>query len=217
MQHAPLAGRVRLAALGDSTGLGVGARSGLGYVARLALRLEEPLARRGITLEAANLCGSGATSNDVRARQLPRALALRPDVATVCVGGNDLWRGVSEARFADNVDAVVAALGAAGARVVLGTVPDISQAPVARMAESLLGVRPEDVRRRAEALAARVREVADRRGAVLFDLFELAGDRPSREPRLFCDDGFHPSCEGYEAWAEMMLPYVVRAIDAAGP
>src|SRR5947209_4099613 len=89
-------------ALGDSTGVGVGAKSGAGYVDRIVMHLRE----RTTDLVVANLCMSGATSTTVRERQLGAALARRPKLATVMVGGNDLWRGVAPETFAKNLDAI---------------------------------------------------------------------------------------------------------------
>ena len=76
-------------ALGDSAAQSIGAsRPERGYVALLADRLQ---ARAGKPVQVINLSESGATIEDVLERQLPRLLALRADLVTVAVGGNDMF------------------------------------------------------------------------------------------------------------------------------
>src|SRR5215213_2043326 len=69
-------------ALGDSTGVGVGAREGGGYVARLFERVER--ARPGSRL--VNLCVSGATTGDVLRAQVGRVGEAGPSLVTVGIG-----------------------------------------------------------------------------------------------------------------------------------
>ena len=84
-------GPIVYVALGDSTGAGVGARDGGGYVARLFKRIEER--RPGSTLN--NVCVSGATTADLVRGQLDRGVALNPDLVTVGIGINDIGHGLS--------------------------------------------------------------------------------------------------------------------------
>src|SRR4030095_9485311 len=84
-------------ALGDSTVEGVGASSrSRNYVSRLHERLRAgyPAARR------ANLGAGGATSADVRARQLDRAIELHPQLVTLAIGPNDITTEVPLAAYA---------------------------------------------------------------------------------------------------------------------
>lgn len=85
-----------LCALGDSASAGVGDRlvgsdrssvrdvPGSGWPAHLATLLGADLL---------NVGRNGARARDLLAEQLPTALAARPDLATVLVGGNDVLRG----------------------------------------------------------------------------------------------------------------------------
>src|SRR5262249_61682980 len=76
------------AALGESSTLGVGdpAPGGgwRGWAAFLAQSLPGG--------QLVNLAATGARAADVERVQLPRALELRPDVASVIVGTNDILR-----------------------------------------------------------------------------------------------------------------------------
>jgi lysophospholipase L1-like esterase len=82
------------AALGDSITLGIGdrgpGRAWRGWAVLLADGLREPRLH--------NLSASGAQSADVERDQLPRALELRPDVASVIVGINDTLRSSFDPR-----------------------------------------------------------------------------------------------------------------------
>ena len=120
------AGPVVYVALGDSTGVGVGARKGGGYVARLFERLE----RERPGSRVVNLCVSGAETGDVLRGQLPRVAAARPTLVTVGIGINDLTHGVEVEQFARNYEEIVARLRAVtDAPVVVTNIPDISTAP----------------------------------------------------------------------------------------
>ncbi|MEU4365515.1 GDSL-type esterase/lipase family protein, partial [Promicromonospora sp. NPDC023987] len=119
------AGRERsfgLVALGDSITVGVGdtvgpdAVHGPGWAAHLAVVLG---------VEAfTNLASSGARSHDVVGAQLDAALALRPRLATVLVGGNDVLRSDFDARrMLRDLHRCVTELCRAGADVVLVRLP----------------------------------------------------------------------------------------------
>src|ERR671915_2494616 len=82
-------------ALGDSTGVGVGARKGGGYVARLFERIER--VRPGSRL--VNLCVSGAATGDVLRSQVVRVGEARPTLVTLGVGINDLTRMSAPEQF----------------------------------------------------------------------------------------------------------------------
>ena len=76
------------AALGDSITLGVGDPAPGGGWRGWAAFLAESLPGGRLV----NLAANGARAADVERTQLPRALELRPDVASVVVGVNDILR-----------------------------------------------------------------------------------------------------------------------------
>ncbi|SQD93409.1 Lipolytic protein G-D-S-L family [Parafrankia sp. Ea1.12] len=79
------------AGLGDGVSMGrdrgPGALAGRGFAALLAAALAPP----GL-VHYENLARTGATARDVRVRQLPVALALRPALACVVAGMNDVFK-----------------------------------------------------------------------------------------------------------------------------
>lgn len=83
-------GYLRFAALGDSTTAGVGdpvPDGWRGWARLLAASLADQH-----DVSFCNLAVSGALAGDVRHRQLPDALAHRPDIASLIVGVNDTMR-----------------------------------------------------------------------------------------------------------------------------
>lgn len=196
-------GPVVYVALGDSTGVGVGARKGGGYVARLFQRVER--LRPGSRL--VNLCVSGATSADVLRSQAGRVGAEAPTLVTLGVGINDVTRQVEPEQFARNLEEIVGRLRAqTAAPVVVSNLPDVSHAP------AVPAFLREEARSRILMFNARVGEAAARHGLFLADSFEKSAAVIPTHPEFFSPDGFHPSEEGYEFWAFEMWPTVKRAL-----
>ena len=80
----------RFVAVGDSMTEGVGDPVPGGGLRGWADRLAEALRAERPDLEYANLAIRGLRTAEVRDRQLDRALALRPDLASALSGMNDL-------------------------------------------------------------------------------------------------------------------------------
>jgi acyl-CoA thioesterase I len=203
----PSSGPVNYVALGDSTGVGVGATNG-GYVARLFKRIEQH--RPGSKL--LNLCVSGATSEDVQLRQLDRGIQAKPTLVTLGIGINDLGHGFSVDTAATNIDRIVARLkNETQAQIVISNLPDISHAPAIP--------RPlrAEVQNRIEQLNQRISEVGARHGVKVFDIYSSTHELLADHPEYFSRDGFHPSDAGYEVWAEQMWPSIAQAVGIQHP
>ncbi len=197
-----ITGPINYLALGDSTGAGVGARQG-GYVARLFRRI---LALRPES-KLTNLCVSGATTSDVLREQLDRGVSGQPNFITLGIGINDIGHGMSLERFSQNYDQILTTLKSkTTATIVVTNIPEISTAP--RI--------PESMRREYQQLIVRynqkLEEVALRHGVTVFDVYTITQEQLPSHPEYFSADGFHPSDQGYELWAETMWPTVARAI-----
>ena len=80
----------RYVALGDSSTEGLDDPDGLGGYRGWSRRLAERIASGQGGLLYANLAVRGRTTGEIREQQLVPALALRPDLATVFSGTNDL-------------------------------------------------------------------------------------------------------------------------------
>jgi acyl-CoA thioesterase I len=190
---------LRYVALGDSSGVGVGARQG-GYVEHLFQRLRR--ARTGVGL--LNLSVSGATSATVLSGQLPRAQRAQPHLVTLGVGINDLWRGVTPAQFESHLDSLARGLVSTGATVVMSNLPDMSLAPVARLAAGFLPV--SLIVSRIGEFNAAVERVVARHGLLGVDLHTPSRAELSGTTDYFSPDGFHPSDTGYRRMADHFWP-----------
>jgi lysophospholipase L1-like esterase len=180
-------GRLRYVALGDSQTEGVGDGDDATGLRGWADRFAEHLAADGTRVEYANLAVRGRLAGQVRAEQLGPALELRPDLATVVAGVNDLLRpGYDAARVAGHLEAMFAALAGSGARVATMTFPDVSR--IAPLARPLLP--------RVLDLNERIRAAAARHGAVVLDTH---GHAVTTDSRLWCADRLHCAPRGH-AW-----------------
>ncbi|CAL9365534.1 hypothetical protein SUDANB178_00750 [Streptomyces sp. enrichment culture] len=108
----------RYVALGDSQTEGLGDGDDTVGLRGFADRLAEHLARDRPGLGYADLAVRSRLAAQIHAEQLAPALALRPDLATVVTGVNDLLRPRFDAHHdAGHQEAMFAALTAQGARV----------------------------------------------------------------------------------------------------
>lgn len=172
-------------ALGDSITVGIGdpvpEGGWRGWAALLAATLDQPDLR--------NLATLGALAADVEHRQLPVAVAARPDVASVVVGLNDTLRGdFDPGRTGASVDRTVAALRAAGAEVLTARLPDPGQM------FGLPGALARPLARRMRAVNAEMDQVALRYRTVHLD---AARDRAIYERRYWSVDRLHPNERGH--------------------
>lgn len=179
----------RYVALGDSSTEGLEDPDGAGGWRGWADRLAERLAELQGSVLYANLGVRGRRTAQVRAEQLAPACALRPDLATVFTGTNDvIARRFDAGRVAEDVEAMLAALSRAGATVLVLTLPDLG--PVMPLARPLAP--------RVRALNAAVRAAARRTGAVLAD---LAAHPVAHDRRLWCGDRLHANPMGHARMA----------------
>ncbi|HEU4537471.1 MAG TPA: SGNH/GDSL hydrolase family protein [Polyangiaceae bacterium] len=203
----------RYVALGDSTAAGYGVGPAESYVARTFARLRE--SRPDATL--LNLGRNGATLRDLlgsqRGSQRGALAGLAPDLVTVSIGANDLWRRVPVDEFAAGLDALGRALRELDAAVVVSNLPDLTRAPIAPAAETWIGLSLDAIGRRVGLFNEAFREVARRHELALFDLFDETRVALAEHPEYFGPDGFHPSAEGHAAWAAGLWPPLCEALE----
>lgn len=175
---------VRILALGDSLTAGYG----LDLADTFPVQLEDALRADGLDVAVINAGVSGDTSAGGLAR-LGWALADRPHMAIVALGGNDALRGLDPAATRANFDAIVTRIEAAGVRVLLAGM----KAPPNLGAEY------------GRAFEAVFAGVAERHGVALYPFF-LEG--VAAVPALNQDDAIHPNARGIQIMVEGILPYV---------
>jgi lysophospholipase L1-like esterase len=192
----PSGAYLRYVALGDSQTEGLGDGDDTVGLRGFADRFAEHLAALEPALQYANLAVRGRTAGQVRTQQLGPALALRPDLATVVAGVNDLLRPrYDAAEVAGHLEEMFAALTDAGTHVVTLTFPDIAKiAPLAR-----------PLRSRVSDLNTRIRAAAARHGVAVA---ETGRQAVTTDPRLWTADRLHASALGHERIAAALAQAV---------
>jgi lysophospholipase L1-like esterase len=198
-----------LVMLGDSSAAGYGVHKPRETPGAL---LATGISRRlGRPVRYSCLAVVGATSLGL-APQVEAALELRPDLAVIVVGGNDVTHRANRAAAVRYLAQAVRQLRQAGAQVVVGTCPDLGTIrPIRPPLRWLAG-------RWSRQLAAAQAVAAVEAGVWAVSLGDLLGPRFAAEPhRMFSLDGFHPSAEGYAAAAAVLLPTALAALGAGDP
>ncbi|MEV6978988.1 SGNH/GDSL hydrolase family protein [Kitasatospora sp. NPDC093806] len=207
-QQQPVGGPVRFVALGDSLTEGVGDPIPDGFRGWAAL-LARSLAPPHPGVEFTNLARSGALTTDLTTEQLPAALALRPQVAAVVVGGNDTLRsGFDVGHTTRSLDAVLGRLTAGGALVLTACLPD--PGTLLRLPRPL--ARP--LARRMRAVNTVVHALSARHQAVHLHIADLPW---TAERRLLSVDRLHPSAEGHHLIARGFHDLLATAGRPLGP
>lgn len=189
-----MAERTRFVALGDSLSEGwcdPVADSGepwFGWADRLAILLDRAAADDGGAVDYANLAVRGRRVDAIANEQAPNAVAIRPHLVSVMGGGNDLLLpNADPIRIARRLDSAVARIRDGGATVLLATGVDPILPAIAR-----------GLRGRFERFADEIRCVAEHRGAVLLDLWELDS---LREAGSWAPDRIHLTPAGHRRLA----------------
>jgi len=187
----------RYVAIGDSSTEGLEDPDKVGGYRGWSRRLAQRIAKAQGSLAYANFGVRGRTTRQILDQQLAPALAMRPDLATVFSGTNDVM-GIRFDRdaVAHDMEAIQRALIAGGATVLTFTLPDLTPVmPIAR------GIAP-----RIRALNEGLRGAAARTGAILLDFatYPVASD-----PRLWSDDRIHANAVGHALVADA-LAYALR-------
>src|SRR5260370_6360641 len=180
-----MAGTGAFAVLGDSftEGLGDPYPDGTGYRG-WADRWAERLAVDRPGLRYANLAVRGKMLREVAGDQVPRAVAMAPDLVSLAAGGNDLLRPRADPdALAQVFDEAVARLNEAGCRVLVFTGFDPRTFPLIRL-----------IRGKTAAYNMHLRAIADRRDCLLVDLWSM---RALADPRAWSLDRLHLAPDGH--------------------
>jgi lysophospholipase L1-like esterase len=198
------------AALGDSITLGVGdpirvpGRSGVtwrGWAALLAGGLQDA--------QLHILASNGARAADIERVQLPRALRLRPEVASVVFGVNDTLRSSFDPdQIAAAATHTISSLRASGAQVLTMRLPDPGKML------GLPGALARPLARRAHRVNAVMDSLAKRFGTLHFD---AANDAEVYDPRMWAVDRLHPSERGHRLIARRFHAQLSAAGHPVGP
>lgn len=198
----------RFVALGDSFTEGIGDPDPAhpGYHRGWADRVAEELAAGTQHFAYANLAVRGRLIEQIRDEQVAPALALKPDLITLCAGGNDVIRpGSDPDETARILDTLVELLATSGATIVLFNGPDVRETPVVGSIRGKVAIFNENVR-----------TVAKRHDAVVADMWSL---RELTRKDMWDEDRLHFSPLGHHTIAAMVLDTlnVDHALDPVQP
>ncbi len=184
----------RYVAVGDSFTEGIGDPDPdrEGYHLGWADRVAEELALGGPHFAYANLAVRGKLIEQIRDDQVAPALELKPDLISVCAGGNNVIRpGGDPDQVAATLDTMVQILATTGATIVLFNGPDVRDSAVMGSIRSKVAIFNENVR-----------TVALRHDALVADMWSL---RELANPVMWDEDRLHFSPMGHHTIARMVL------------
>jgi lysophospholipase L1-like esterase len=177
-------------------------RAWRGWAALLADGLRDP--------ELHILASNGACVADIEHDQLPRALAVEPEIASVVFGINDTLRpSFDPEHIAAATARIVGTLRASGAQVLTMRLPDAGK--MLRLPSAL--ARP--LARRTQAVNAALDAAAERFGTLHFD---AAGTIAAYDKKMWAVDRLHPNERGHRLIARSfhsLLADVGHPVEAA--
>ena len=179
-------------AYGDSLTAGYQLPPGQGF----APQLEKALRAKGrdVTVVGAGVSGDTSTQGRARVNWVLAGMKQKPDLVVVELGANDMLRGQSPRTARDNIDAMVKAFKARGARVLIAGMranPTLG----ARYITQFEGLFPA---------------VAKANGAALYPFFL---DGVTAQRGMLLGDGLHPNQRGVAVIVRRILPSVERELD----
>lgn len=195
---------IKVALLGDSSAAGYGVhRVEDTPGARLVSGLSSRADRRVYLREFAKV---GAKSSDLGA-QVDRTLTIKPDLAVILIGANDVTHTVLPSHSVRYLSEAVRRLRVAGIAVLVGTCPDLGT--IKPIGPPLKQVARSWSRRLAAAQTIAVVE----EGGRTVSLGSVLGPEFAAAPALlFGPDQFHPSADGYRSLAAVLLPSAMAAL-----
>ncbi len=185
---------VHVLAFGDSLTAGYGLPRQQGF----APQLEDTLRRNGIRAHVTNAGVSGNTAGQGRARLkwTLDGLKVKPDLAIVALGANDMLRGLPPSHTREDLDAILAEFKRRDIPVVLAGM----------LAPPNLG--PEY----AAEFEPMFPDLAREHGVILYPFF-LEG--VAAERHLNQEDGIHPTAAGVEEIVDRIIGPVEQLIASA--
>lgn len=184
----------RFVAIGDSftEGLGDPDPESPGGLRGWADRFAEVLAEHDPEFAYANLAVRGKLIGQITEEQLDVALDLRPDLVSVCAGGNDVIRpGTDPDAVAEQLESIVSRLRETGATVILFTGVDTRFQPVFRSIRGKVAIFNENVRK-----------VAQRHDCFVVDQWAL---EQLQDSRYWAGDRLHLNALGHHTIARAAL------------
>jgi len=187
--------------LGDSLTAGVGAGSYQNsYPYLLATRLSE----RGGQVTLKPHAKPGATTNEAVTKLLDGVIASDPDLVTVLLGVNDVYRGVSAEAFTYTYRYILERLThETRARVYVVAIPYVGAPGLTTPADHAY------LDARTQAFNAILRTLAETYHLPYLDLYTpTAAQAYAEGGDYYAKDLLHPSATGYALWADILYAHL---------
>ncbi|GIF43355.1 SGNH/GDSL hydrolase family protein [Actinoplanes xinjiangensis] len=195
---------LELVILGDSSAAGYGVHRpretpGALFATGISRRL-----RRPVRLHRLAVVGSVSAGLPY---QVDAALEYQPELAIILIGGNDVTHFSARPAAVRHLGDAVRRLRAAGCRVVVGTCPDLGAIQPIKPPLRWLA------RRWSRQLAAAQTIAVVEAGGRTVSIGNLLGPMFEADPvRMYSEDRFHPSVEGYARAVSVMMPTVMAVL-----
>jgi lysophospholipase L1-like esterase len=179
-------------AVGDSFTEGLNDHGADGRFRGWADRVAERLSGLNPEFRYANLAVRGKLIDQIVRDQVPVAIEMKPDLISLCAGGNDLLRpGSDPDRMAKKLAGAVRDLRGTGADVLLFTGVDPRDTPIMRRARGKFAT-----------FYLHIRSISDLYGCRVVDQWSMQG---LRDWRAWSEDRLHMNEEGHRMVAAKVL------------
>jgi lysophospholipase L1-like esterase len=201
---APGPNPLKFAVLGDSVAAGLGAESTDMLPGVLLARGLAEESGRPVRLTTYAMVGANTRT---LIAQVDKAIVDPPDLVLLIIGGNDVTGKMRVRTSAALLRIEVARLRTAGARVVVGTCPDLGVIrPIPQPLRSV-------IRNWGRMLARAQRQAVERAGGIAVPVADLVSPEfHTRYSELFSPDRFHPNGAGYRHAADILLAPLCAAL-----
>lgn len=184
-------------ALGDSTVEGIGASDFSKTYPFLVYRALKQYRRN---VQFFNLGKAGAKTEDLIQNQLQQTIQLSPDIITISIGANDIFKRKGAKHFEKNLLEIIDQLKQnTTATIVISAIPDFAAA------RAIPKVLKQYCRIQGKRFNAIIERATDNKRVIFVDFHlhtKIMGDR---YPEIISSDGLHPSDIGYALWAQAII------------
>jgi lysophospholipase L1-like esterase len=199
---------IKVALLGDSSAAGYGLEDVEETPGALLAGGISEQTGRPVRLDEIAVVGALSADLDL---QVDQALALRPDVAVILIGANDVVRLKRPSTSVRHLARAVTRLREGGIQVVVGTCPDLGTI------QPILPPLRQIARAWSRRVAAEQTLHTIRAGGRTLSLADILGAEFRAQPGFFFGpDKFHPSAPGYAALAAVLVPSALAALGLVG-
>ncbi len=181
--------------LGDSTSIAQGGD----YIEGFAVKTAENLGRNNkVTYQ--NFGVSGARIKDVATDQIERSKDFTPDIVLIAVGANDVTHLTGISSIKTDMQVIISKLKKRNNKVKIVFTGAASMGDVVRFIQPFKWYMGQQTKKVNTAFE----QIAKENGVSFAYIARETGEEFANNPKLFAQDNFHPSNDGYAVWARVL-------------